>query len=182
MRKLITMLFLFTAATAFAGTKGGVSLPDETQVAGKTLVLNGMGIREATVFNVKVYVAGLYLPAKSTDASAILGQDQPWRLTSKFVRDVDREKMVDAWKEGFEKTGDEKALGDRISKLTGFMQDLHEGDTMTYTYVPGQGTTVEINGSAKGTIPGADFAHALLSIWLGPNPPNASLKAGLLGG
>jgi hypothetical protein len=31
-------------------------------------------------------------------------------------------------------------------------------------------------------IKGDDFATAFLSIWLGPHPPNADLKSGLLGG
>ena len=33
-----------------------------------------------------------------------------------------------------------------------------------------------------GTIKGDDSARALVSIWLGPRPPSADLKTGLLGG
>jgi hypothetical protein len=35
-------------------------------VAGKTLTLNGMGLREATILNIDVYVAGLYVEHPST--------------------------------------------------------------------------------------------------------------------
>jgi hypothetical protein len=42
--------------------------------------------------------------------------------------------------------------------------------------------TVDMNGAAGSPIQGPDFAMALLSVWLGPKPPNADLKAGLLGG
>jgi len=40
---------------------------------------------------------------------------------------------------------------------------------------------VEFKGDVKGVVPGADFAQALFRIWLGPSPPNAGLKEGLLG-
>ena len=53
---------------------------------------------------------------------------------------------------------------------------------MSFQYKPGQGLQVEVNGAAKGNIKGDDFAKAFLSIWLGAEPPNPELKAGLLGG
>lgn len=52
----------------------------------------------------------------------------------------------------------------------------------SFDYVPGTGTTVTIGGQAKGTIPGADFMRALWGIWLGDQPADAKLKAGMLGG
>ena len=53
---------------------------------------------------------------------------------------------------------------------------------LIFTHKPGAGIQVDVNGTVKGTIPGDDFARAFLSIWLGAHPPNAGLKAGLLGG
>ena len=47
---------------------------------------------------------------------------------------------------------------------------------------PGAGVSVSVNGTVKGTIKGDDFAKALLAIWLGADPPNPEIKAGLLGG
>ena len=38
-----------------------------------------------------------------------------------------------------------------------------------------------INGRALGVIPGADFAAAIFSIWLGEQPLDAALKSALLG-
>ncbi len=46
----------------------GVDLPDTAQVGSTTLVLNGMGLR--TKMMVKVYVAGLYVTQKTSDAVA----------------------------------------------------------------------------------------------------------------
>ena len=39
----------------------GVRMPDQITVAGQPLVLNGMGLRGATISRINVYVAGLYL-------------------------------------------------------------------------------------------------------------------------
>ena len=72
---VIAVVVLAAAVDLRAATLAGVTLPDSTQVAGKTLVLNGVGLR--TKFVVKVYVAGLYLEQKSSDPNAILKSDSP---------------------------------------------------------------------------------------------------------
>ena len=161
----------------------GVTLPDSSEVAGQTLVLNGVGPRLATFLNVKVYAAGLYLPAKSSDAAAIIAADEPRQIQLHFVRSVDGEEIAGAWSDGFkDNAGDGLgALEPRIEQLGLMMEDMAEGDVMMFTYVPGAGTEVSIDGTAKGTIEGADFAAVLFAIWLG-NPPNDEIKAGLLGG
>lgn len=172
------------AAPAHAKSREGVTLEDEVDVAGKHLLLNGLGVREATVFNVKVYVAGLYLEQKSADASAILAADQVKRLVMSFKRDVDADDLTEAFHDGFEKVLGEagmKAMGAKIGKLDAALRDVKEGQKIIISYVPGTGTTIEVGGKAGGTIPGLDFAQALLGIFIGPTPPNAGLKAGLLG-
>jgi hypothetical protein len=40
---------------------------------------------------------------------------------------------------------------------------------------------VEIKGKEMGVIEGKEFAQALFAIWLGPEPPTAALKKGMLG-
>ncbi len=62
------------------------------------------------------------------------------------------------------------------------MTDMQAGQRLRFAYEPGAGIHVAVNGAVKGTIAGDDFARALFSIWLGSRPPNAELKAGLLGG
>ncbi len=176
---VLACLALLIAPPAYAAKKEGVTMPDTIEVAGQKLVLNGLGVREATVFNVNVYVAGLYLPQKVTSPMVILATDQPWRIVLSFVRDVEREKMVDAWKEGF---GHQKGShGAGLATLNKAMTDMKEKDTMVFTYVPGTGTTIEVKGAKKGTVEGPDFAKALLGIWIGSSPPNEGLKKGMLG-
>lgn len=166
-----------------AAELAGVTMPDHVTVDDRTLVLNGLGLREATFLRVDVYVAGLYLERKSDDAASILASDEAKRLSMRFVRGVGREDQVKHWNEGFQKNAakDLPAVRDRVRTLTSWVVDVNEGDTIVLTYLPEKGVAVEIKGKVAGTIPGADFARALFSLWLGPEPPNSGLKDGLLG-
>jgi len=110
------------AGQAAAGELAGVALPDRITLDSKTLVLNGMGLREATWLKVDVYVAGLYLESKSSDPEAIIGSEQTKRLVMKFVRSVGRDDLRKAWNEGFEKSaGESTALRDRIATFNSWM-------------------------------------------------------------
>ena len=171
------------ASTVWGAERAGVQMPDTLSVQGRNLVLNGLGVREATVFNVDVYVAGLYIPERSSDPATILRPDEPKVLRMVFVHDVSRDQMTKAWHEGFEKNAGTSltALSPRIDQLNSYMTDHKKGDILTFTDVPGLGVEVRAGGQLKGTIPGDDFAQALFRIWLGPSPPNEGLKDGLLG-
>jgi hypothetical protein len=161
-----------------------VSFPDQMQSDGGTLKLNGLGLRQATFLKVDVYVAALYVAATSSDPNAILKSDAPKELILHFVRDVGRADLSKGWDEGFENNAKSElpALKERIETFKGLMADMSKGQRLRFVYKPGAGTSVDVNGTVKGTIAGDDFAQALFSIWLGPRPPNAELKAGLLGG
>ncbi len=181
---LAGVLLLSATFSASAKDCAGVTFPDRVQVSGTPLVLNGLGIRKATLLKIKVYVAALYLKNPSANASAIIGADQPKRLVLSFLRDVDRDDIVNAWNEGFEANGGNglPGLKDRITTLNGWMANVEKGQQLTFTYSPGLGLEVLVAGQAKGKIPGEDFAKAFFAIWLGANPPNWELKTGLLGG
>jgi hypothetical protein len=183
--KAILVVFLVVVPSrGEAAERGGVSMPDTVSVEGANLVLNGLGIRQATIFKVNVYVAGLYVLHKSRDARQLLASDEPKRLHMVFVRDVDRDQVADAFREGFEKNAGMplEPLRERIDRLIAWMGGFKKGRSATFTYTPDDGVEVAIDGVSKGEIPAADFARALFSLWLGPNPPNDGLKRGLLGG
>lgn len=172
---------LLSASTAEAKRCGGVTMADSVTVDGQELVLNGMGIREATVFNVDVYVAGLYLPETTDDASAIMDRTVPKRLVLHFVREVERSDMEEAFQNGFGSAAERQARN--IERLTGMMPDeIGEGDIITFTYTPSAGLQVQVGRRTRGTITGAAFARTFFGIWLGSRPPNRGLKRGLLGG
>lgn len=184
MRKTLLFLAAFVL-TVFsnvqAGTLNGVTLPDSAQVGTVTLVLNGMGLR--TKYMVKVYVAGLYLPQKSSDANAILKADAPKRMVMHFVRGISKNQFTDGFSEGFEKNSSvaAKSLKTDIDRFFSALDAVKEGDEVIFTYVPGTGTTVTFAGQERLTIQGQAFAEMLFAVWLGSKPPNESLKTGLLG-
>jgi hypothetical protein len=181
---LVSAIMAFSVSTVSGKECHGITFPERTQVQATSLTLNGLGLRQATLLRINVYVAALYLANRSTDASAILGSNTPKKLVLHFVRDVDAAELQKAWEEGFANNAKEQrpTLQPRIEKLKGWMADVKSGQQLTFTHKPGAGIEVEVNGTVKGTVEGDDFARAFLSIWLGSRPPNAVLKEGLLGG
>ncbi|HEX9984573.1 MAG TPA: chalcone isomerase family protein [Thermoanaerobaculia bacterium] len=187
MRSISTRLVLAATLTlasvnAFAANVGGAKLEDSMSVSGQNLVLNGAGLRKKLF--IKVYAAGLYLPAKSNNAAAILAADQPRRLVMHFLYDVDKGKIAEAWSEGLAaNTSNASAeVKANFQKLSSWMEDVDSGQRIVMTYVPGTGTTVEVNGKNKGTLAGKATADAILSTWIGPKPgPGDDFKNAVLG-
>lgn len=177
---------LLVSSTAHAERCGNVSMPARAKVAGKTLHLNGMGIREATIFNVDVYVAGLYVETPSRKASAILDESQAKRIVLHFVRKVERDKMKDAMSKAFEASFGKAGVAEMrpmINKLArGLPSQIEEGTTLMFTYLPNKGQFTHFNGKGGPWIKSSQFARAFFNMWLGRKPPNQSLKNGLLGG
>jgi hypothetical protein len=171
------------AAPVAAGTLAGVTLPDSVQVDGHTLVLNGLGLRKK--FVVKVYVAGLYLPAKTRDAAQVLGGDVPRRGVLRFLYGVSKEQMCEAWDEGLAANtpGAPAEVEAGFERLCSLMADVEKGDEIAFTYLPGRGTEISVRRQSQGTIAGKAFAEALFACWLGPKPgPGEDFKQALLGG
>lgn len=176
------VMALMTLSPVHAATLSGVNMPDQTTVNGKTLVLNGLGMRTATFLKVKVYVIGLYLESKSSDAKAIIGSNQAKRIEMHFVHDVTSNELQDGWSEGFENNyPDVVSIKDEISKFNASMRDVKEDDSIVLDF-SGDTVDVLINGKKIDTVDSNAFQQAALGIWLGPKPPNKDLKAGILGG
>lgn len=160
-----------------------VTLPDQVTVGDASLELNGMGLRKKMW--VKVYVAGLYLPSKTSDAGTAVEMAGTKKVVMHFLTDKATKKKMDAaWLEGFEANSPAEfgGLEDRVTTFMGFFGDMKDGDVIEMIVVPSQGTTVALNGEDKGVIDGDEFGAALLRVWLGDHPPTDELKSGMLGG
>jgi len=175
------LALLVAVSSARARELAGVTFPDTLAVGGKTLVLNGLGLRKKAIF--KVYVGALYLESPSRDAAAILAADQAKAIRIRFLRDLTVDQIVGAFREGFEANATDRAAQQAtFERMLALVPAVKEGDTLAFTYGPGRGTTLAIDDRELGTFPGKGFADAVLSIWLGPKPPTEDLKAGLLHG
>lgn len=180
----LAVVLALSVGAARARECDGVSFPDRVTVQGQSLTLNGLGIRKATWFGIKVYVGALYLAHPSSDASAILGAREPSEIVLHFLWSVSAGQLRGAWSEGFAKSAAEALpqLRSRIAQLNGWMTGVKSGQSMAFVHVPGKGIEYLLDGVPRGTIAGDDFATAFLGIWLGQKPPGRQLKAGLLGG
>lgn len=170
------------ATTDTTRTVNGVTMPEAIEVGGQQLTLNGMATRKK--FVVKVYVAALYVSTKSSDADQILTQDAPRRMVMHFLRGVAKKKICEAWQDGLTKNTPTATaeLKQQFVELCGMMADVKDDEELLFTYVPEQGTEVSVAGNATGTIPGRDFADAILRCWIGPKPgPGDGFKKDLLG-
>ena len=178
---LLTMLLFGPLVSA--REIAGVTIPDTAQLSpdGTTLVLNGAGVRRKFFF--KIYVAGLYLPSRQTSSVAIGKLPGPKRVRMHFLyKEVDREKLITGWEEGFANNLDSDSLAQLRSRLTQFnqlMSNMRQGDLIDLDFLPEEGTQVWFNGELQGRIEGADFYAALLQVWLGENPADSDLKSAL---
>jgi hypothetical protein len=179
---LAVLLCFCLAAPAYAVEIAGVKVPDTATVEGKTLKLNGAGLRTKIMF--KVYVAGLYLETPSKDGAAVISSDQVKSMRLSIMRSLKGSQVSEAIEEGFEKNSKAQmaALKPRLTKLGSLIPNVEKGDEIDLTYVPGKGTVVTVKGAEKGVIEGKDFADALFAVWLGANPVQEDLKKELLKG
>jgi hypothetical protein len=170
--------------SAHAAACEGVRVADSIEVGGEKLVLNGLGLREASVFKFNVYVAALYLIAPSSDGDAIANADEAKVLKLSFLRDVTKSDMRKAIMDGLKSSvGDQwPGIEARVQKFFELLPAFEPGQSLTLWYAPGKGVQVKAPGKGSGTIEGFDFARALFRVWLGDNPPSSALKKGLLGG
>lgn len=189
MRLMTAVLGALAVAGAVAQTVEleGVKFEPTAQVGAATLQLNGVGVRTRAIF--KVYVAGLYVPQKASDAATLLAQKGARRIVITMLRNVDAETFAGALIDGLRNNHGEAqlaAMKASIDALTANLKtagEARKGDVIHFEFVPEAGTRVAINGQVRGSvIPGEDFFTAVLRIWLGDKPVDGSLKKGLLGG
>jgi hypothetical protein len=184
MRTAAALLLILALAPrpVAARAVAGVDLPDSAVVEGKTLVLNGAGLRTRYFF--KVYVVGLYLERPATDAAAILGSDSIRRAHLHILRSLSGDEIGSAIRTAFEQNAGDAMprLQDRLKRLESMFPAVDAGDTIVLTYLPGRGTEVVAKREQKGMIDGKDFADALFAVWIGAKPVDPELKTALLAG
>jgi len=185
---LVLLIGAVITISAAAAEIEGVKLADKLRVsdAGPELVLNGAGVRTRVFF--KVYVGALYLQKKENATDAVLADAGPKRVAMHLLRDLTAEQLFSALNDGLKNnhTPEQLAkLGPQLKQLEDIFNAVKaakNGDVILLDYLPGAGTRVTVRGDDKGTIPGEEFNRALLRIWLGNQPADASLKKAMLGG
>ncbi|MFW5451515.1 MAG: chalcone isomerase family protein [Methylophagaceae bacterium] len=186
MRKLTALLSFILFCISFsvsAVEREGIIMPDSLQAGGQLLQLNGVGVRSKFVF--ELYVAGLYLTEKSSDADVIIQSNDSMAIRLHIISaKITSKKMTKATRQGFSKAtgGKVEPIAEEIETfLAAFSDKIIVGDIFEFVNIMGQGVRVLKNGSEKAVISSSAFKQALFGIWLSNKPVKAKLKAEMLG-
>ena len=186
---LAALVFLSSVHAAEGGaaiTRENQTFPAQASVGGTPLQLNGVGLRAAFIY--KVYLAGLYLPARAATGADAMAQAGPKRVQVRMLMDGPSDEFAKAFTGGIAKrtpADQVTAMQPRIAAFDRTLRSVgtvHKGDVVDLDWLPSEGLAMRINGKPVGTpVPGADLYAAMLAIFVGDRPVDAKMKAGMLG-
>ena len=186
MKVAVAGAVVLVAGAAWAQERelAGVTFPEEKQVAGHALKLNGVALRKAMVV-VKVFAGGFYLEQPTQDAETAIESEQVKHfhlhyLTSKATA----QKLRDGFIEAITAANPPELVAANQAQIDQYAQwldtDMKPGDISESIYEPGIGLTLFVNGEKKGTIAGPEFAKLYMRYNLGEKA-NPQLRKGYLG-
>lgn len=156
-------------------------------VAGTPLRLNGTGVRAVAWF--KGYAAGLYLTERATTAAKAVAMPGPKRLQMRMLQEVPAAEFLKAFDKGVVRNSSPAEVEHLAGRMASFgalitqTGQVRPGDVVDLDFDPRRGTLYIFNGTQRGEpIPGEDFYAALLRAFVGDQPYDKKLKAGLLAG
>jgi hypothetical protein len=176
-------LMVIAPYVAHAAKLGDVQMPDTLQVDGKTLHLNGYGLRKYSIFGIHIYVASLYLEHLSTNPEEIIRSPETKLLSVRFERNVSANAARKAWRIGLANNCTAPCHLDPndVERFLADVPAMHNGDNYSLLFTR-DGANVTVSGRPIGAISQPQFAKAMLATFLGPKPASARLKRELLQG
>jgi hypothetical protein len=145
------------------------------------LSLRGVGVK--TLFMVRLFIAGLYLPKNVLSQNA-LDTDVPKEISVKFYAKFSSRDFVNFTLKHIKPNitrAEFDSLAQEFNRMAEISPDIKAGDTLALLYEPEIGTSFIHNGTVKGTIQGALFSKAVFSTWIGPKPFDHIVKRQVLG-
>jgi hypothetical protein len=178
----IFILLMISAGSLFAET---VDFAPAIQIDDKRSV----PFRNYAVFapvSFSLYAIGLYVAGSETDNMKLKNADEPMaiQLVSLYRR-LKMNTLMDELRRGFSYGMDHdkkflKTIQERIDDFVKLLGNTGKNprkyNTITFLYVPKEGTHVSFRDEYLGTIPGHDFKKALFGIWLNNNCANDELR------
>lgn len=165
---------------------GDVTFAGSFPLAGKTLLLQGAGLRQIVFF--KVYGAALYVEKHAASTADVFAADAPRAVRLGLLRHVKGADFIEALESGLDAnlTAEGKqAITNELNQLKDLMRaigDVKEGDMVDFEYAPESGTTLRLNGKPVGpSIAGKALYDAVLAIWIGDRPIDDRLKNAMMG-
>jgi hypothetical protein len=192
MKKTLVLASFFLAMVWLAANPAGaqdrevlgVTFPGTKEVAGKTLILNGVAYRKALGF-VKVYVVGLYLEQITQDPNEVIESEQVKHLHTHYLTNkATAKKLQEGFIDLIEKCNPSELVAahkDQIREYASWLnKDMQPGLTSISTYVPGKGLTLVYQGEQRGTIAEKEFAQMYYRYNVGEKA-DKKIRQGLLG-
>lgn len=159
----------FVISVAAAATVGGVELPPQMPVSGKRLELVSCGVRDTLWID--HYAAGLYVPpGGSTQAAA-----DPKRPKAVKMKVINAQYLPERIPEKWRKALNSELAREPMVRVRKAYGNLRDGDEVTFTYVPKDGTTMTVNGKVVTDGLGHDIIDSILSAWAEGDPVSGKL-------
>ncbi len=177
---ILTLIFGVFTSPGNAAQVEGISFSDRYSAENVKLKLTGTGLLRYWGF--KAYTGAFYLEEGASIDDVL--SDTAKRIELEYFRSIKGQDFGPATDKSIAKNVDSKTfkrLRPQIDYHNSLYENVKPGDRYSLTYIPGRGTELALNGEPKGIIEGADFAAAVFSIWLGPEPINDSFKKQILG-
>lgn len=181
MGKILFYSILFFIGNCYAFTIDSINFDDTTNIEGKNLILNGVGIRKATFLRIKVYYGALYLTEKSHDQNTFLKTTDPKKIVMHFVRDVSKEDLKKTYKLAFLGANKDSYIP-MLPMFENFNEQFHDmkkGQRMTFTFLV-DGVILSTPQKTFQKIGDEQFSRGLLNMWF-INPLDKDLTKSLLG-
>ena len=170
------------APLANALDMAGVRFAETRELDGRTLVLNGAGLREYGWMKIDVYAAALWLPAPALDADALLSSPELKLIEVHLLRDASAETTREAWRRYLDANCVAPCVlpQAQTARFLALLPPTVRGDVQSYRFENDR-VTLHRNGALIGEVEGGDFARRLLATWIGAVPTSEHLKRALLG-
>lgn len=189
MRQLFILMAMAIGFSAHADiTVKGYTFPETKVVDGKTLYLNGAGLRTIKKFGltIQIYVAGLYLENNHKSAKEVMNDPGLKYFHSVYLRGgISKKKQKDAWKDSMREGCHIDCAGSKetIRKMFDYIVKTKKGGEVNILFYPDK-VKVEAKGSseASGEVSGANFSKDLLGLWIGPKSTIPNLKKDFMRG
>ena len=175
---------LFQSPRAHAVVVGDEQIPDTYQLDGKTLVLNGAGLRTLTVLKIRAYIVALYLPQPMHDPEAILKSPGPKVAVVHYLHSASQDQVQERYRTGEKNNcghGEcDKSLEGDFERLVSAVIPVEPGDTTVFATTP-KGLRVSFSGKPFESFGQPALGNLIIKGFIGEHAPTPEFRAAVLG-
>lgn len=181
--RIIIFVSLLFSITAGAATIEKIDFPESLMVGQQNLVLNGVGLRAKKKMGMtfRVYVAGLYVKAKTDDSQKLINDGEIKVIDMVFLRNVDKKTITESWTEHIAQNCKVSCdtIKDSMKPFLDNLTDMKDQGKMRLVFDK-KGLSMT-SGASEKRIDDPALSTNVIAVFFGANPPTPELKRGLLG-